>query len=405
MSLDADVCVVGGGPAGMMLGFLLARDGVSTVVLEKHGDFLRDFRGDTVHPSTLDVMDQLGLGQAAADVPHRDVAELRMTFADGTYRVADFSRLRGAHPYIRFMPQWDFLNILANAAEALPSFRLLRRHEVVDVIREDGVVRGVRAETPTGPVEVRARLTVAADGRGSVVRAHAGLRVREYGAPMDVLWFRVGRDRDDAEGLDMHLGPRRLMLAIDRGEYWQIAYVVAKGDDERWRQRPIEDLRRSVADLVPTLGRHVSEVQSWADVRTLTVRMDRLRRWHAPGLLCIGDAAHAMSPVGGVGINLAIQDAVCAARVLTEPLRAHRLDSHVLASVQARRALPTMGTQLGQRLAQRFLVGPVLAGEAPVRAPAPMKLLARFPALQALPARVVGVGIRPEHVPETRRHV
>lgn len=398
MKLEAQVCVVGGGPAGLMLGLLLARQGVDVTVLEKHADFLRDFRGDTVHPSTLAALDELGLGDAATKAAHRDVADLEMTFADGTYRVADFGRLDVSHPYLRFMPQWDFLTILADAAEPLPSFRLLREHEVVDLITIDGVVCGVRAETSHGPVEVRAGLTVAADGRGSVVRARVpGLRVREYGAPMDVLWFRLGRDpHQDAEGLDMHVGPGRIVLAIDRGDYWQIAYVIRKGEDARARAAGIEALRRSVAELVPSLAERAHELRSFEDVATLTVRIDRLKRWHAPGVLCLGDAAHAMSPIGGVGINLAIQDALCAARMLKEPLHTGDLSARVLTGIQRRRTLPTVGTQLIQRTAQRFLISRVLEREAPIAAPPPLRLLRRFPRLQAVPARIIGVGLRPE---------
>src|SRR5574340_897004 len=272
---ETEVCIAGAGPAGMMLGLLLARQGITVTVLEKHADFLRDFRGDTVHPSTLDVLDELGLDGALDRVPHRDVTDLRMTFADGTYRMADFGRLHVPHPYIRFMPQWDFLNVLADTAQSLPGFRLLRRHEVVDVLQRDWAVRGVRARGPDGPVEVAARLTIGADGRNSVVRQRSGLRTREFGAPMDVLWFRIGRDRTDPDGLDARIGAGRFVLAIDRGEYWQIAYVIPKGGDERVRAAGIEAFRRSVAELNPTLAPHVAEVRGWDDVRTLTVRVDR----------------------------------------------------------------------------------------------------------------------------------
>ncbi len=396
--VDTDVCVAGGGPAGMMLGLLLARRGLAVTVLEKHPDFLRDFRGDTVHPSTLDVVDELGLGARMAEVPHRDVDTLQFTFADGAYRVADFSRLRVAHPYIRFMPQWDFLDVLADAAEELPTFRLLRGHEVTDVVTEGGVVRGVRARGPQGPVTVTARLTVAADGRGSVVRATAGLPVREFGAPMDVMWFRLTRPAGAASGLGGHVGPGQLVLLIDRGDYWQAAYVIAKGTGDVVRAAGIEAFRAAVAGVVPSLAGVVVELRTWDDVRMLTVRLDRLRRWWTPGLLCIGDAAHAMSPVGGVGINLAVQDAVCAARMLAGPLLAGSISPRDLAAVQARRRLPTVGTQLLQRAAQRFVVAPALSGDGPVHAPAALRLLTRFPALQAVPARLVGVGLRPEHV-------
>jgi len=382
----------------MMLGLLLARQGVRVTVLEKHTDFLRDFRGDTVHPSTLDVLDELGLGAALARARHRDVNEMRMTFADGSYRLADFSQLTVAHPYIRFMPQWDFLDMLSAAAGELPNFRLSRRHEVVDLIEEGGAIRGVRAQSPDGPVEVRAGLTVAADGRSSIVRRRAGLGVTEFGAPMDVLWFRLRREPDAADGLSMHLGPGRILLAIDRGDYWQIAYVIPKGHDEHLRAGPIESLRESVTTLVPALASSIGDVGSWDDVKTLTVQLDRLRRWHEPGLLCIGDAAHAMSPIGGVGINLAVQDAVCAARMLREQLHTGSVTSSTLAAIQARRWFPTVGTQLIQRAAQRFLVERTLSSDKPITAPMPVRLLARVPRLQRVPARLIGIGLRPERV-------
>lgn len=396
MDIDTQVCVVGGGPAGMMLGLVLARRGIDVVVLEKHADFLRDFRGDTVHPSTMDVLDELGLGEALSRVPHRDVGEMRVSFADGSYRVVDFSRLRVAHPYIRFMPQWDFLTVLADDAVTLPGFRLLLSHEATHLRTSGGLVTGIEATGPSGPILINAGLTVGADGRGSVLREQSGLPIREFASPMDVLWFRIPRDRTAPEGLDMHVGAGQILLGIDRGDYWQVALVIPKGADRDLRLRDIGRLRDDVAALAPDLGRGMDEVRSWDDVKTLTVQINRMRRWHRPGLLFIGDAAHAMSPIGGVGINLAVQDAVAAGRMLADPLRRDEPVEQVLVAIQQRRLPPARATQVLQRALQRFLIQRALDGKGAVRSPAVLRMVSRLPLLQGIPAHVVGVGFRPE---------
>ena len=390
--------MTGGGPAGLVLALLLARQGRRVVVLEKHADFLRDFRGDTVHPSTLDVLDELGLFDRLSDLPHRIVRHLRFTFADRTVTIADFGSLRIRHPYVMFLPQWDLLELLAAEAATYDGFTLLRRHEVVGLLRHGGAVRGVVATGPDGErVEVRAPLTVAADGRHSVVRRELGLRPREFGAPMDVLWFRLSRDADDNAGVEVRVGGSHILIGIDRGDYWQFGLVVPKNGQAAIEAKGLPAFRETIARLAPPLRDRVDQIEKWDDVRTLTVQIDRLRRWYAEGVLLIGDAAHAMSPVGGVGINLAIQDAVATARMLAEPLAGGRVGTADLARVQRRRVFPTAVTQLGQRLVQATVVRAALGSDGPVRAPWPTRILQRFPALQRIPARLVGVGVRPEH--------
>ena len=394
--ISAEVCVVGGGPAGLMLGLLLARAGVPVAVLEKHDDFLRDFRGDTVHPSTLRLLDRLGLAEGFLGLPHRKVGQLRITVSGETYQLVDFTRLPKPYDYLAFLPQWDFLDFLADEAGRYPHFTLLRATRATGLIQRDGAVRGVRADGPDGPVEVAATLTVGCDGRSSDVRRLLGLTPREFGAPMDVLWFRAPRSPGDGDGLMMRAGAGRLMLMIDRGDYWQIAYVIPKGGHDQIVARGLAAFQASVAELAPMLGDRVARLDDWELIKVLTVQINRLRQWHVPGALLIGDAAHAMSPIGGVGVNLAIQDAVATARLLAGPLRAGRLTERDLDRVRRRRALPTVGTQLVQRVVQRGAVG-VLSTAQALRPPLPMRLLSRLPWLQGLPARLIGLGIRPEY--------
>ena len=369
-------------------------------VLEKHADFLRDFRGDTVHPSTLTLLDELGLGSAVAALPGaRRVRELAVTFDDGTYRVVDFGRLPGAHPYLVFVPQWDLLDLLATEAARHPSFRLIRSTAVSSVTRDvDGRVCGVVAEGPDGEVRVNARLTVGCDGRSSAVRAALGLSPVDLGAPMDVVWFRLSRRPDDPEGLDMRVSAGGLILCIDRGDYYQCAYVIAKGGFDALRARGLPALRASVARRAPNLRDRVDELSTWDDVALLTVQVNRVRQWHVPGALLIGDAAHAMSPIGGVGINLAVQDAVATARILGPRLAHGSFTDRDLAAVQRRRLFPTRLTQRVQLLAQRRLLDPLLRATGPVHAPAPLRLMDRIPALRGVPARLIGLGVRPERL-------
>lgn len=392
------VCVVGGGPAGAVLGLLLARAGIDVMVLEKHADFLRDFRGDTIHPSTLEILDELGLSERFARLPQYRAERLTVVPDEGAPVTIDMGVLPARYPYIAFVPQWDFLNLITEEAAHYPTFRLRMRAEATDLLIGPERVEGVRYRDEHGAEhEVRALLTVAADGRNSVLRAPARLTPQEFGAPMDVAWFRLPRRDTDAATPFLRLGAGQIMVAINRTTYWQLAYVFAKGAYARLRARGIERFRADVDRLLPALADRVGAL-TFDAVSVLEVRVDRLRRWWRPGLLFIGDAAHAMSPIGGVGINLAIQDAVAAANLLVEPLRAGRLHDRDLAAVQRRRRPPTAVTQQGQLLLQNRIIAATLARRRPPRPPLPMRLAGTFPPFGRLAVRLLGYGVRPEHV-------
>ncbi|HYF42085.1 MAG TPA: FAD-dependent oxidoreductase [Ramlibacter sp.] len=402
-TLPTRCCIAGGGPAGMMLGLLLARAGVGVTVLEKHSDFFRDFRGDTVHPSTLQVMDDLGLLEDFLARPHDKAREIKVRFRDGEAVLADFSRLRTRCGFIAMVPQWEFLDFLRVQAQRYPTFRLLMNAQATGVIEQGGRVSGVRVSTPEGELELPADLVVAADGRHSTLRDAAGLRVRNLGAPMDALWMRISRGPGDPVGSGGAVGAGRLLATIDRGSYWQCAYIIPKGGFDALRGRGLAAFHADVASLAPHFApRLAQEVADWEQVKLLVVTVDRLEQWWRPGLLCIGDAAHAMSPIGGLGINLAVQDAVAAANLLAAPLADAKLPADAitpwLARVQARRLWPTRVTQAGQVAAQNRIIDPLLdATEAPAM-PLPVRVINAVPALQSMLAYAIGVGARPERV-------
>ena len=398
--------VVGGGPAGMVLGLLLARAGVEVSVLEKHADFLRDFRGDTVHPSTLQLLDELGLGERFAALPQSQLREVAFPLGGGRrIVVADLRRLKVRYPYVAMVPQWDLLNLLAGTAAEEPSFTLRMRTEVTDLVREAGRVRGVRYHTADGATgDIQADLTVACDGRWSIARRQADLRPREFPVPIDAWWFRLPRhERDNVSALMPQAAKGRFAVVIPRPEHLQIAYIGRKGADPQLRADGIESFRRNIVELIPWVADRIDELRSMDDVKYLDVRLNRLSRWHVDGLLCIGDAAHAMSPVGGVGINLAVQDAVAAATLLAEPLLTGSLSPATLGRVRTRRLLPTILVQSMQRIMHRAVVAPIVEGRR-MGPPGPvLNLVTQLPQLSYIPAYLIGVGFRPEHAPAFAR--
>jgi 2-polyprenyl-6-methoxyphenol hydroxylase-like FAD-dependent oxidoreductase len=392
-------CIVGGGPAGMMLGYLLGRAGVDVVVLEKHADFFRDFRGDTVHPSTLQVMDELGLIEGFLKLPHQRLQKMEGMFGGEAVRIADLSRLHVKYPFIAFMPQWDFLNFLRESGQRLASLKVMMSTEAIDLIHDGERIAGVKARTPDGIIDIDADLTIACDGRHSLVRERAGLEVEEIGAPMDVLWFRAGKRENESESLFARVEPGRMMVTFDRGDYWQCAYVIAKGQYDAVKARGLTALLDDIAQMAPILKPGLTDVKSWDDIKLLTVAINRLKRWTRPGLLCIGDAAHAMSPIGGVGVNLAVQDAVATANLLASKLANGCPPEDELDAVRRRREFPVRMTQRVQVVAQNSIVSAALKpGNQPLKVPLVMRLVTAVPWLQGVTARFVGIGFRPEHV-------
>jgi 2-polyprenyl-6-methoxyphenol hydroxylase-like FAD-dependent oxidoreductase len=398
-TINTRCCIVGGGPAGMMLGYLLGRAGVETLVLEKHADFFRDFRGDTVHPSTLQVMDELGLIDGFLRLPHQQLQKMDGKFGVASIRIADLSRLKAKYPFIAFMPQWDFLNFLRERGKRFASLEVMMNADATDLIWSGDRVVGVKADTPEGAVEIRSDLTIGCDGRHSIVRQRAKLEVTEIGAPMDVLWFRAGKRADENESLFARVEAGKMMVTFDRGDYWQCAYVIAKGQYDAVKARGLDAFRDDVIGMAPILRSGMSDVKTWDDVKLLTVAINRLKRWTRPGLLCIGDAAHAMSPVGGVGVNLAVQDAVATANLLAAKLLSGCPSEDELDAVRRRREFPVRMTQAMQVTVQNNIISAALKpGDQPLRVPMFARVVNAVPWLQGITARFVALGVRPEHV-------
>lgn len=396
-SLSTTCCIIGGGPAGMMLGLLLARSGVDVVVLEKHKDFFRDFRGDTIHPSTLELMHELGLLEQLLHIPHSQIGWISGVIGGEAITIADFSHLPTQAKFIAMMPQWDFLNLLAAEAQKFPNFRLLMQCEATGLIEEDGVTRGVMAKTPEGEITLAAKLTVGCDGRNAVSRNAAHLPLIDHGVPIDVLWLRIARQRDDPENGFGYVNYGRLIVLISRNDYFQCAYLIAKGSFEQIQRDGIDAFRQSFARVVPFLADRVHEIDTWDKVKLLTVQVNRLTKWSSPGLLCIGDAAHAMSPVGGIGINIALQDAVATANILTEALLANEVTPHDLERVQRYREGAVRRTQNVQVFAHSIL-NRVLHSSGPIRLPLILRGLTSIPGFRHLAARFIGMGLQPEHI-------
>ena len=397
--LSTTCCIVGGGPAGMMLGLLLARAGIEVVVLEKHADFFRDFRGDTIHPSTFELMHELGLLEEFLKVPHQELKSFCAVFNNTSLQIADFTHLPVKKPVLGLMPQWDFLKFLEKHASKYTEFKLMMNANVTDIIKEDGRITGVRAETKEGMLQITAGLVVGTDGRDSTIRAKAGLKVIKSGVPIDVLWFRIKRETTDPGQILGRFVYGKVMVMLNRNNYWQCAYVINKGRYEKIKQQGIEAFRNDVVSVAPFLSDRNEELKSWDDIKLLSVDIDHLEKWYTNGLLCIGDSAHAMSPIAGVGINLAIQDAVAAANILYEPMLERKIISTaILQLVQKRRAYPTMVIQKLQMTIQNFILKKRISNNKESKPPLVMRLFNMFSLLQRLPAKIIGIGVRPEHI-------
>ena len=400
--LETTCCIVGGGPAGVMLGYLLARRDVRVTILEKHKDFFRDFRGDTVHPSTLELMYELGILEDFLRVPHQELTSIRGVVGGFSFKAADFSRVPTFSKFVALMPQWDFLNFLSEKGRRFHGFELRLQHEATDLLRHGGRVRGVLAQTPDGAIEITSDLVVACDGRHSTIRQAAGLTVSDFGVPIDVLWFRIARHRGDPEQLFGNINYGRALVLINRGEYFQAGLIIRKDSFAEFKSAGMEAFRQTIAHIAPYLSDRVQELKDWDEIKLLSVKLNRLKRWHQPGLLCIGDAAHAMSPAGGVGINLAIQDAVATANLLSDPLREGNVTQRLLESVQRRREFAARMTQAAQANAHK-LFARLFRSAGPLQAPWQLKAVLRIPGLPHVIGRAVGVGVRPEHIQGTRR--
>jgi 2-polyprenyl-6-methoxyphenol hydroxylase-like FAD-dependent oxidoreductase len=397
-TLSTRVAIAGGGPAGMMCGFLLARAGIDVIVLEKHRDFFRDFRGDTVHPATLNAIYELGLLHEFRKVPHQELRDIAAEIEGAMYPVGDFRHLPGHAQFIALMPQWDFLNFLAEKAKAFPHFRLMMEAKAVDLLSSGDRIAGLVVETKDGPLNIEADLVIGADGRHSTIREKAGFTPMELGAPIDVIWLKLPRKDGDPEAVLGRVSAGLLFVMIDRGEYWQCAFVVPKNGFDEIKAQGIEKFRARLKKAAGFAANRIDAIASFDDVSLLTVSVDRLPQWAKPGLLCIGDAAHAMSPVGGIGINLAIQDAIATANLLWQPLTRGKPTLDDLNAVQRRREFAVKVTQAAQVAIQNRIIAPTLAATAPVKPPFVLKLLKAFPFLRTIPAYAVGIGARPEHI-------